>query len=668
MTDTDLRPPAAAPLRSSYSWISRIGACEEPPFSLIRQRMGWSNELVLGLSQATTEKLPDLDRAVDMLVTAHRDRIQVTVVTDYDMDGVAAGLLTYGGLNELGIQANLVVPDYRGPRDVTAAKVEQALAQYPRTGIIVTCDVGINSNEGIDRAHRDGIGVIIADHHIEGDEPCRAEAVVDPNRTGCDYPENEICGAQVSLHILKALTAVIAPHKAETIELLSLFGGIGGLADVMPLLGQTRSLTKRAVALIALSIPEIPVYTEEDTRRSEDPVKYWQIGKWNLEDPDAIDPDSSTLMQLLGAAEHSPEFVDLFRGMSIILRELICAGKVSSVEGIDHDFIGFTFAPMFNATRRIEGDMADSFSVFAPAAVRASRPDHLPGLDDSVRRALGARTIIANNETRKEMFRQALEDMKGIAQPLAPYVWFSEAAPGVLGLIAAEQLKQTGLPSVVVNPEHLAGSARAPEWIDVLATANGMGRAGLSAAGHHQACGVRAQSLDDLSALAADFDRQVDQRPQPNPEQQRATLHFVDIESLHEIDDAGMQALEQSRPDLLLPGKSALVSLATRLALLEPFGRGFPAPTIEVTFQPAHATMTMLGRRDGAKPESTDPADYKHLKVVTGHGLEIVYFNKAELIDEIKDASLATASVRLSLDSFAGRLRARTIAESITVL
>lgn len=645
------------PARLDAGWALAAATPPEKPFEIIRARMGWTSADIEAVEIVTDEKLPDIDIAVELIHEAITSGDPIAVITDYDMDGVAAGLTAQAGLAELGANVHLVVPHYEGPRDVTAGKVTQALEQQPGAKLIISCDVGINSNEGIDAAHHAGARFLVADHHIEGDENCRADAVVDPNRRGCDYPEPEICGSQVVLHILQAYVTAHRPDKKSDIDLLSLFGGIGGLADVMPLRGQTRSLVRRAVALIALALPQIPVYTDADQRRSENPIKWYQVGSWNTEDPDAIDPHSSVLMTLIDSGHHAPAFTELFSGMSLLLGELVAAGKVRSPEDLDPGFLGFTFTPMFNATRRIEGDMADSFKIFAPASTRRSRPDHRKDAETKQARRDSVRQIIANNEARKLLTEEAMAELRTESQPMAPYVWFSSAAAGVLGLLASNLVEESGLPAVVVNPETLNGSARAPEWIDVLGTVAGLDRPGLFAGGHHQACGVRAREREDLQRLAQAFDEQVQRRPEPTPEQLRADLHMIDIGQVQNLSAGVLDDV-----DLSLPDNAGLVALAELLSQFEPYGRGFPEPDIRITFQPEHATLALMSPRENLPEPSgdddeDDPCRYKHLSIVLDRGFKLLWWNSAEQRDALAAARLATATVSLSVNSFAGNLR-----------
>ena len=656
---------------------SALDNARRRPFDIIRERRGWDTSTIDQLEATTDQPLPDLGVAVELIHAAISAGQTITVLTDYDMDGVAAGILTYAGLAELGANVELVVPHYEGPRDITAAKVDQAMAQYPSTSLIISCDVGINSNDGIDRAHELGVGFIVADHHIQDVDVCRADAVVNPNRTGSTYAEPDICGSQVALHILSAYARAHRPDKSGAIAMLSVFGGIGGLADVMPLRGQTRQLVRRALGLLMLAVPEVPLYTKADTQREENPIKWHQIGQWNLEDPALIDPDSSTLMRIVSGQSHDRRYREALRGLSILLTQLIVAGKVRSVSDVDDvSFLGFTLTPMFNATRRVEADMADSFMVFIPEAVRGSRPDYMPEafagaeLVDQARHA-AASTLVLNNEVRKEITEAAMKDLRAMDQPYAPYLWFSEAKPGVLGLLASNLLTESGVPTMVVNPHTLAGSARTPEWFDMLGFVADMNDPQLRAAGHHQACGVGAESLDAVASLVSAIGDYLRSMPEPDPDDLRADLHIMDIESLAKLDPASAGTLLKLRPDIPLPLDSQLIDLAESLNELGPYGQGFPFPDIRVTFQPAHAVVLPLSRKEEAgeheKGTWPDPADYKHLKITTGHGLDLLWWNSTDQYQELIDAPLVTATITLSTNQFMGNIRPQAVVSSLTI-
>lgn len=69
------------------------------------------------------------------------------------------------------------------------------------------------------------------------------------------------------------------------------------------------------------------------------------------------------------------------------------------------------------------------------------------------------------------------------------------------------------MPTMVVNPHTLSGSARAPEWFDVLGFVADMNDSRLHALRHHQACGVGATELEALEGLISAIDGYVRSLP-----------------------------------------------------------------------------------------------------------------------------------------------------------
>lgn len=679
MTTTDAHTDSASDIKAVRAELRKTlerlaDTSTTSPFEIIRRRRGWSSEAIWAAEQSTSEPLPDLDTAADLLRQVITSGTEITILTDYDMDGVSSGILAYAGLAELGAAVNLVVPHYDGPRDINADKVNQAFEQFPETALIISCDVGINSNEGIDRAHELGARFIVTDHHQQEVDRCHADAVVDPNRTGCTYPEPDICGAQVMMHLLRHYVDRHDPARAEALIPLTAFAGIGALADMMPLTGQSRRLIRQTVALLSLAVPHVPVYTGKDATREDNPIRRHQIGQWNLEDPSAIDPDTATMSGLVAFGDHDPRYVEALRGLAVLMTGLILNGKVRSIDDIDPSFMGFTLTPMFNATRRIGGDMADAFLVFAPRAVAASRPDHTvlpadPAEQDALRLEAVER-LIAGNEHRKELSKQAMDEIAEREQPYAPYIWFSSARAGILGLLASGLQQENHVPTIVLNPETLSGSARSPEAINILGLVNGLGDDRLRAAGHHHACGVHATEPAALDVLIQAIDQAVAGLPELTPEQMHADLHLVDLASLNELGDAEARALLTNTPDMTLPPLTELVWLSDQLRSLGPFGRGFAEPSIDVTFQPAHSTFTFMSPKTGPDGEPLEdprgPDDHKHLKIVTPNKMTLVWWNGTEHYRDIIAATMVTARATLSTNLFMGQHQPQGIIENIT--
>ncbi len=53
---------------------------------------------------------------------------------------------------------------------------------------IITVDNGISSVSGVEAAKAAGIKVLITDHHLPGAQLPEADAIVNPNQHGCEFP------------------------------------------------------------------------------------------------------------------------------------------------------------------------------------------------------------------------------------------------------------------------------------------------------------------------------------------------------------------------------------------------------------------------------------------------------------------------------------------------
>lgn len=602
---------------------------ENTPLRLICRRRGWDAGLLSGMDLGEGSPLDDLDAAVALLHRHITGGRTITVLTDFDMDGVTSGLLTYGGLAELGADVELVVPDYRGPREITAADVDRAIALHPDTSLIITCDVGIASNAGIDRAHARGIEVLVTDHHLENrEDPCRAEVSLNPNKVASTYRDREICGAQVAAKLLAAYAAVHRRDKIDAIAMLDVFAGMGALADVMPLRGQTRALVRKALALLKLACPTFP-------------TNYW--GSWDKAKAHTAMPETSVLMTIVGNRGHDWRYQRLFFGLGILLRNMAAAGKLRSLDDIDAGFIGFSLAPAFNATRRVEADMADSFNIFAPQIVDYACPENGNTPDAS------ARQLLANNELRKKMLAEAMDVIDQTEQPLAPYIYFSDAPAGILGLIASRMAEAHGGPAMVVSRDHAAGSGRAPDWLPLADLVNEID--GATAAGHQHACGVRFGSEVVMVEVVEHIETYIAAMPAAEAKAPDLALH--DIPDIAGMDRALVSAILRDT-DYAMPGAGEMLDLIRQLDVLEPFGHGFEYPDIRITLRPDQCAISHL-------------SGGKHLKLITPSGLELLWWNQGGMIETLKTAAVVTARVRLSTNDFGGRTRPQAIIDDLAI-
>ncbi len=199
--------------------------------------------------------LKGIQAACDLLFHALQKQSKVLIVGDFDADGATSTSVAIKGLRSLGF-ANLafLVPDrFKFGYGLSPQIVEVALDDKP--DLIITVDNGISSVEGVAFARKNGIDVLVTDHHLPGKEVPDANAILNPNQSGCDFPSKNLAGVGVMFYLLVAFRAHLRkkhyfseeePNLAELLDLVAL----GTVADIVPLDKNNRVLVQQGLARI----------------------------------------------------------------------------------------------------------------------------------------------------------------------------------------------------------------------------------------------------------------------------------------------------------------------------------------------------------------------------------------------------------------------------------
>jgi single-stranded-DNA-specific exonuclease len=213
-------------------------------------------------------EIQDMKIAVERILAAAKAGEKVLVHGDYDVDGLTAAAIALTSLKILGIDCHSFIPNRiehgYGFNPSSLKKAKQAGAT-----LIITVDCGITSFETASLCKKQGIDVIITDHH----EPVKARkskekrirdhgsatqefllpealAVINPKISN---PGSQICnlsGAGIAFKLSHAL-AVLSGHDPQSmiIDLLDL-AALGTMADVVPLTEENRIIVREGLRLI----------------------------------------------------------------------------------------------------------------------------------------------------------------------------------------------------------------------------------------------------------------------------------------------------------------------------------------------------------------------------------------------------------------------------------
>lgn len=174
-----------------------------------------------------------LKEAAEMIKKAIEEELQITIVGDYDADGITASATLFLALSKMGAKVKVRLPKRLSEGYGLSTKIVDEID----SGLLITVDNGIVAFDAIKLAKEKGLQVIVTDHHLldeSGEIPC-ADIVIDPHIEGtADF--SDYCGAGIAYK----LAQLLIPEDIQTLKKLSCFAAIGTICDVVPLIEENR--------------------------------------------------------------------------------------------------------------------------------------------------------------------------------------------------------------------------------------------------------------------------------------------------------------------------------------------------------------------------------------------------------------------------------------------
>ncbi|WP_159123814.1 single-stranded-DNA-specific exonuclease RecJ [Acinetobacter variabilis] len=173
---------------------------------LARRGVESEQELELKLKHLLAPTMKGLTEAVQLIDQAIDAGQKIVIVGDYDADGATSTTLMVLALRDMGAHVEYLVPDrFKYGYGLTPAIADLAFANFT-PDLLITVDNGISSHEGVKQAQDHGMQVIITDHHLTTKPTPAAEAVVNPNQLGCNFPSKALAGVGVAFYVLANLS------------------------------------------------------------------------------------------------------------------------------------------------------------------------------------------------------------------------------------------------------------------------------------------------------------------------------------------------------------------------------------------------------------------------------------------------------------------------------
>lgn len=463
----------------------------------------------------------DVKTAPELLLKAMLDGQRITIVGDYDCDGICGSAIGFRGFNRLkemliaykdekarhglpkGMPEHLLkltqsafkcdeqqahdilCKQNRASASIVRVRIphrytegygmKESMVDEVPSGVLFTIDNGIAAAGAIQKANDKGLITIVTDHHSL------------PVTKELQYINGEMI--TVNKHVIPPAHCVINPHMEETMnepghyDFYDYCGAAVALKVVESLVAPDKKIMDECYAFAAIATVADVMPMVEDNRnifeRGIEAMKNRHIteGLAALLEVSKIDP------------KHLPE-------------------DLPTHTLITSDTMGFTLGPKINAAGRV-GTAHPSSQGGDRGADRALRC--LLATDYRLAKDL-AQELHDANEVRKEISKEMqmkcelIIEREGMQNDCPLVVHIPECGAGVIGLVAGYLCEKYKVPAIVFNTHDgdiCKGSARSPEGINIKALLDECQHLMIAYGGHPGAAGITISenSIDKLREM-----------------------------------------------------------------------------------------------------------------------------------------------------------------------
>ena len=192
-------------------------------------------------------KIRNIGKATDVIWKHVYEGNRICVYGDYDADGITASAVMFLALRRLGANVTVRLPDRIGEGYGISKKAIDEQAELGAK-LFITVDNGIRAIEETKYVKELGLDIVILDHHEPGEELPEADAVIDLHIPGESFPDTELTGSGLAWKVAHYMLEQMGEHDyAMSLVDIAAFGTVG---DVAPLIGENRTIVKRAIRLM----------------------------------------------------------------------------------------------------------------------------------------------------------------------------------------------------------------------------------------------------------------------------------------------------------------------------------------------------------------------------------------------------------------------------------
>ena len=193
----------------------------------------------------------DMDKAVDRIIKAIKNKEKTIIYGDYDVDGITSITVLKKFLSERGLEVDYYIPNRLEEGYGLNKDAIQEIAKQGYT-LMITVDCGISGINEIEMANSLGIETIITDHHEQLDSLPQAYCIINPKRKDNTYPFRGLAGVGVVFKLIQAISIKLGLDEKAYLKYLDIVC-IGTISDIVPLVDENRVIAKLGLMLVKVT-------------------------------------------------------------------------------------------------------------------------------------------------------------------------------------------------------------------------------------------------------------------------------------------------------------------------------------------------------------------------------------------------------------------------------
>ena len=193
----------------------------------------------------------DMDKAVDRIIKAIKNKEKTIIYGDYDVDGITSITVLKKFLSERGLEVDYYIPNRLEEGYGLNKDAIQGIAKQGYT-LMITVDCGISGINEIEMANSLGIETIITDHHEQLDSLPQAYCIINPKRKDNTYPFRGLAGVGVVFKLIQAISIKLGLDEKAYLKYLDIVC-IGTISDIVPLVDENRAIAKLGLMLVKVT-------------------------------------------------------------------------------------------------------------------------------------------------------------------------------------------------------------------------------------------------------------------------------------------------------------------------------------------------------------------------------------------------------------------------------